>query len=1519
MWLYGSLRRENVLLVVALAVTVGLALGLRLYGLDWDRGYSYTPHPDERAILAKVGELSPPSLGELGVLLDAPNSPWNPRWFNYGSFPLYLLKGVQLVYSAWPGAELHDLRIAGRIISALADTGTVIVVYLLGSRLYGRREGLLASVLVALSVIHIQLSHFFAVDTILALCVVAALYFMYGVAREGRLRDSVLAGAFIGLGVATKVSVAPIYIAFLMAHLLFAFNVMGQAAGSDLRPGDRLRTVVKGLAVGAVASLLVVVVVQPYTFLDWDRFKENVYEQSEVVRRIRDYPFTRQYIDTAPYWYHIRQLATWGLGWPLGVVAWAGLLYASLRGMRPRPGLAYLALGWGLPVAVLLYSTSYLAILVASGISSVALVATLPFRSVQSRGAVLLLSWVVPYFLITGAFQVKFIRYLIPIAPLLVLLGSRMLLALWDSVRERRPALRPWLVGGLVLLVGSTGFYALSYMAVYGEPHTAVRISQWINQNASEGSIILREHWEEGVPGLFDYEIREMPLYDDDTPDKLRRLSEDLAEADYVMFFSNRLYGTIPRLPERYPFSSAYYRTLFSGELGYQLAHVEAAYPRLAGVSFLHDTLRRPNVPEPKAMSGSGPRGVVLNLGFADESFSVYDHPTGLVFENMARRDADAIRQIIQAAAPPEALTLGTPPDRTVGLLFTPEEAEAQRRGGTWSEIVRAGSWANRHPVLAWLLLVEGMALLVLPLTLIIFRPLADRGYLFSKALGLLAVGLLVWLLASLQWVPFTRGSIGLAMLLVVVLSTVALVRGHRQIVDFVRTRWPIILTGELLFLLAFLSFVALRMANPDLWHPFRGGEKPMELAYLNAVLRSSFMPPYDPWFGGGYLNYYYWGQFLVATMIKATGIDPRVAFNLAVPTFFAMTVAGAFSIVYSLAEGTRRSLGRDSDHGSRGRGAWRSPVVAGIGGVLFVTVLGNLDGAIQMGHGLWRVLVRNAPFGQFDFWLSSRMMPPDPPGHEITEFPFFTFLFADLHPHLMALPFTLLALGLSLALVLGAASHRGRHESVMGRLRQRGWSLGELARLAALGVVVGALRLINAWDFPTYLIVAAAAVTLAAYFRNGGLSVLVLLEAAAKSALVFLVGYVLFLPFHLSYEAFFTSLWPTTNQTVLWQFLAISGLFVFITGSFFVSESRSWLLTWWRALRRRVIALAWGPPDGRSAPLSAGEWYRVGVLRVSLMVLAAVVVGYVVSTTVSGMLGSTIPFLLVLEGLVVVAGLKFLRSSRADAPHLVFVALIVGVSMALAIGLDVYRVEQDIDRQNSVFKFYLQIWVLMALASAYLLWRLSYGRRVRWTGLAWRKKAWLAALAVLIAGASIYPLLGTQDRLRDRFNGRVLPMTLDGMAYMKEAVYGDGRGSIRLSSDYEGIIWLQENVEGSPIILEASTPSQYRYQWNGRISVYTGLPTVIGWQFHQEQQRWGYQWAIRERIRDVDRIYNTTDASEALLLMRKYGVEYVYVGRLESLYYPGEGLEKFDDALSEHLEKVYQNEEVKVYRLRGG
>ena len=298
----------------------------------------------------------------------------------------------------------------------------------------------------------------------------------------------------------------------------------------------------------------------------------------------------------------------------------------------------------------------------------------------------------------------------------------------------------------------------------------------------------------------------------------------------------------------------------------------------------------------------------------------------------------------------------------------------------------------------------------------------------------------------------------------------------------------------------------------------------------------------------------------------------------------------------------------------------------------------------------------------------------------------------------------------------------------------------------------------------------------------------------------------------------------------------------------------------------------------------------------------------------ISAWVGSTIPFISALTALILVVGVGFMRSARVDAPQLAFVAVIVGISLVLVIGLDVYRVEGDIDRMNSIFKFYLQIWVMLAVAAAYLLWRFWDGKRIPLSHLGSGKKLWLSGLAVLVVSASVYPILGTQARLRTRFDPR--PATLDGAAYMRDAVYRDARGSIDLATDYEGIRWLQREVEGSPVVLEGVTP---QYWWGGRISVYTGLPSVVGWKWHQEQQRWDYRWIVGERQQDVDTIYSTDDAEQAVGLMREYGVEYVYVGQLERLYYPEAGLAKFENALTEDLELVFQTADVTIYRLRSG
>ncbi len=1486
---YRELISRYGILVVLVA-----ALALRLYGIDWDDGYDWTPHPDERAILFKVADLSFPAPGDL---LDAEQSPWNPRWFNYGSFPLYLLKVVSFFAELVPGLDSDDLRTTGRVLSTLADIGTIALVYALGTMVWSRKVGLLAALLVALAVIHIQLSHFFAVDTLLALFATAALYFLVRVARHGRPLDSALGGLFIGLALATKNSVIPILGAFVVAHVIYALGLVRNGDGHDGWEVDRLVEGVSGALIGGGVIVLAFVVAQPYAILDWSRFYGDFVEQSEMVRRIRDYPYTRQYVDSTPYLYQIWQLATWGLGWPLGVVVWGGLLYAAVRGLRAVWAAAYLVAGFGVPIAVLLLSNSFVGIAVSSTIALVSLIVTIPARRPDTRIDAVLLSWVAPYLFITGAFDVKFLRYLLPVTPVLILIGSRMMLSAWEGLSV--PALRRTAATVIAVVVGATGLYALAYSNVYAEAHPAVRGSEWIRDNVSKVHLVLKEHWEEGLPNLHGYRIEELPMYEPDQKAKLDKMSRLLADGEVLVFYSNRLYGTVARLENRYPVSREYYRLLFSGELGYELAAEFTANPGLFGLDIVDDTFSRPGLPVPVG-SSPGPTGLSVNLGYADESFSVYDHPRVMIFRNESELDAETISQRILSAAgdfPRPRVALAEDP-RTVSplapgkqLMLSREQTEARRSGGTWTDIVGDAWPLSRFPIVGWLFVVQAFGLLAFPLSFVVFRPLRERGWLFAKGLGLLLVALVAWLLASLELVAFGRLGIGIGVLALTALSGVILVAYRGSILRYIRRRWRTIALAEIVFLIAFFAFVAVRMANPDLWHPYRGGEKPMDMAYLNAVVRSIHMPPYDPWFAGGYLNYYYWGQFVLAVLIHATGIVPEVAINLAVPLFFALTAAFSFSVVYNLAAAWIRT----------GESNRLPPSAAGIAGALFVVVLGNFDGAIQIGEGVWRAVVEGLPFGEFDFWRSSRMMAPDPPGHEITEFPFFTFLFADPHAHLFALPFTLLAIGLSAAIVLRMARPRSLRSV---------WSPNNMARVVLLGLVLGALRVINTWDFPTYLLFGAAAIALGEYLAQGGISAVVLVRSAVKILILYAVGYLAFLPFHLNYETFFNSVESTTNTTTVWQFLTIHGLFVFVVGSFCV-----WQL---RDLFGRVVPLVRGfvPLAGVSAPSLAVsapiDRVQIGAGRTLAAIVAIVLFGYLLTALTSGFNWTMVVFSGALLLLVLAVARRALRDG---GPVTALVCLLAATGLALAIGLDFLRVEGDIDRMNTVFKFYLQVWVLLALAAAFCAWRLGgsvvlAAGRVRWYGV-----AWASALAVLVLSAAVYPALGTRDRLRDRYDGNVTPLTLDGLAYAQGSVYRDPKGAIDLDADFEGMRWLRENVAGSPVVLEANTPT---YRWGGRVSIYTGLPSVVGWKWHQEQQRWGSRREVARRISEVDRIYSTTDVAEAFDLLRKYDVKYVYVGQLEKVYYSDEGIAKFNRSMRSLLNPVFEGDQVTIYEVVG-
>lgn len=246
--------------------------------------------------------------------------------------------------------------------------------------------------------------------------------------------------------------------------------------------------------------------------------------------------------------------------------------------------------------------------------------------------------------------------------------------------------------------------------------------------------------------------------------------------------------------------------------------------------------------------------------------------------------------------------------------------------------------------------------------------------------------------------------------------------------------------------------------------------------------------------------------------------------------------------------------------------------------------------------------------------------------------------------------------------------------------------------------------------------------------------------------------------------------------------------------------------------------------------------------------------------------------------------------------------------------GVDILVMKGDIDRQNTVFKLYLQAWVFFSLTGAYALWHLGFVRgwftRLRpLTGL------WTVGLVALLLASSVYPVLGTRARLEQRF--LVTPLTIDGTAYMQSAVYHD-QGETVLKWDLDAITWLRDNLVGTPVVLDGRTPL---YRWGSRVSVYTGLPTVLGWKWHQVQQRCGPNPcpAVEERVSAVNLIYAGPNAGEALQLLRQYDVDYVYVGQTERQYYPSEGLAKFETLAEQGaLSVAYENPEVTVYRVEG-
>jgi len=268
---------------------------------------------------------------------------------------------------------------------------------------------------------------------------------------------------------------------------------------------------------------------------------------------------------------------------------------------------------------------------------------------------------------------------------------------------------------------------------------------------------------------------------------------------------------------------------------------------------------------------------------------------------------------------------------------------------------------------------------------------------------------------------------------------------------------------------------------------------------------------------------------------------------------------------------------------------------------------------------------------------------------------------------------------------------------------------------------------------------------------------------------------------------------------------------------------------------------------------------------------------------------------------------LLMLRPGQPDEKRLVL--FMIGTGSVLTLIVEFVVLSGDIGRMNTVFKFYLQVWVLYAVSAAAALgWILSefheWGRK--------GKIVFQVFGSILLAGALMFTFSASMDKMRDRMSPNV-PFTFDSITYMQSSTYWD-QTNMDLSQDYRAIRWMQDNVKGSPVIVEANT---VEYRWGTRFTIYTGLPGVVGWSWHQRQQRALFPgtW-VTDRIQEISDFYNTRDSAVAKAFLVKYDVKYIVVGQLERNLYAPEGLAKFKRVNGNLWNIVYSDADTVVYEV---
>lgn len=511
--------RQKILLILVIL----LAVLIRFYGIDWDKGYHL--HPDERMIIMVADNIKIPKNLTLVNLL-SPDSSLNPNFFAYGSFPIYLLKGTGVIFTkVFNNSSLstyNNLLYVGRILSLVFDIGTVLVVFNIAQLLKNNiKSSLIASFLYTISVLPIQASHFYAVDILLTFLSTITLYLLLTFRQKPSFKNALFIGLGLGLAVATKITILLLVIPILITLLLVYFKTKS------------ITRVFSYLIVIFTFAFLIFSLVMPFALIDNQQFIQQVLQQLKMNNNAYIFPYTLQYVGTIPYWYYLKNILFWGLGIFYGVSALFSTVVVSLKAIKSK----------GLLILVIFF-------------------------------------WV--YFGVVGKSAVKFMRYMLPLYPLFAIFTAYVVEIVLNKINKKYLLI---VICYLFLVLIWPFSFIQIYSRTHTRQAATFWINQNIPLGSNIGVEHWDDRLP--LMGGEHYVSIEYPLYEQDNEIKWANLRERISQTDYIILASNRLYIPLQKLTDCakykvcYPITNRYYKNLFSGKLGFNLIGTFSSYPKL--------------------------------------------------------------------------------------------------------------------------------------------------------------------------------------------------------------------------------------------------------------------------------------------------------------------------------------------------------------------------------------------------------------------------------------------------------------------------------------------------------------------------------------------------------------------------------------------------------------------------------------------------------------------------------------------------------------------------------------------------------------------------------------------------------------------------------------------------------------------------------------------------------------------------------------------------------------------------